>query len=842
MGVSNRQSVSKNSSTATLTNNHHQPPLPSPPRNASSNSQFASTSTSPVTHYACEHLLSFRSSHKLKNSQKTHSEVYQKIATLEKQQKLYAQDIIVHVDNASVKLLDSESFDVVESFDFEKNFLVKVFDLTGKFEEVNSVLVLVTTKNPKEKDSSPDIHVLQCAQRMHTASIIMKDINAALTDFNTMMVKTKKGKHKKSLDTISIVSSRSMVLEANKDLIEAYPPTPPPPPPNDQHLEFQNKTEETKYFTKTVNSCFDDIESFVTKLYKVADAYKQLKVTEEQAGRGRSASISSLLSLRAKPPAQEEYIDVFKKIKYALNTMSKLEGRVLNPTPVEMFRHLQKPIVFIVQTTGGVDLASSVKYPMLKRATLDMVYRVTDAKTPKPIINTSLWLELGENWRKPFEDYPASDQMISEKWCPLFSSGWSPMAVEMARNEHNTSKKRGKTVPEFTKVFEEEETVIRQNVGKKAKCVQSWITNVARELSVSQGEELDVLDDSGDWWKCRNNKGVVGFVPLTVLELENDDKIGIMVNDDFQKSVSNRASSSVLRKTSVLLKPKNESSTVKTFEYASRAFKNHELDIEADDRVGIIQKHENGFWKVRDSYGTIGQVPSQVFMEINNNQNFQQNHTENQGFDTDSITSTITNSSSYKNSRPPPPARFSSKPKSTTPSYSTPSSSIPSAPSTIAPQAPPAPPLKPSKLQKTNSKLTSPRPAVATNLGPVLDKLPAIKSYKNSEIVITEGMELEIFENSGSWWKVKSYNGGYCHVPKSIFPDVRLTKKKKKPVAPDAVSLKSQVSIADAHKDIVSGNFRLKSVALLDEEEEDGFEFPARESGQQRLREDLEMD
>ena len=43
----------------------------------------------------------------------------------------------------------------------------------------------------------------------------------------------------------------------------------------------------------------------------MADAYKQLKSTEEQLGRGRSASISSLLSLRSRPPSQEEYRVIF---------------------------------------------------------------------------------------------------------------------------------------------------------------------------------------------------------------------------------------------------------------------------------------------------------------------------------------------------------------------------------------------------------------------------------------------------------------------------------------------------------------------------------------------------
>ena len=65
----------------------------------------------------------------MKNAQKIQPEVFQKIAALEKQNKLYAQDIIVHVDNASVKLLDSQTFDVVEAFDFGKQYrrLQKIF-------------------------------------------------------------------------------------------------------------------------------------------------------------------------------------------------------------------------------------------------------------------------------------------------------------------------------------------------------------------------------------------------------------------------------------------------------------------------------------------------------------------------------------------------------------------------------------------------------------------------------------------------------------------------------------------------------------------------------------------
>ena len=82
--------------------------------------------------YAAEHLLTFQSQHKLKSASKVSIEVFQKVANLEKQNKLYVQDIIVHVDNGSVKLLDSQSFDVVENFQFSEQQLVTVFDLTER--------------------------------------------------------------------------------------------------------------------------------------------------------------------------------------------------------------------------------------------------------------------------------------------------------------------------------------------------------------------------------------------------------------------------------------------------------------------------------------------------------------------------------------------------------------------------------------------------------------------------------------------------------------------------------------------------------------------------------------
>ena len=80
---------------------------------------------------------------------------------------------------------------IVETYKFKDNNLLSIFDLTGKFRTVNSLLVLVTQdkrRDPKtgkliSSGSNPDVNIFQCPNRMQTASIIRKDIQAALNDF-----------------------------------------------------------------------------------------------------------------------------------------------------------------------------------------------------------------------------------------------------------------------------------------------------------------------------------------------------------------------------------------------------------------------------------------------------------------------------------------------------------------------------------------------------------------------------------------------------------------------------------------------------------------------------------
>jgi hypothetical protein len=42
--------------------------------------------------------------------------------------------------------------------------------------------------------------------------------------------------------------------------------------------------------------------------------------------------------------------------------------------------------------------------------------------------------------------------------------------------------------------------------------------NNEKELSVRQGELVEVLDDKRNWWKLRNFYGQVGYAPVTILK------------------------------------------------------------------------------------------------------------------------------------------------------------------------------------------------------------------------------------------------------------------------------------------------------------------------------------
>ena len=168
----------------------------------------------------------------------------------------------------------------------------------------------------------------------------------------------------------------------------------------------------------------------------------------------------------------------------------------------------------------------------------------------------------------------------------------------------------------------------------------AWQARNTRELSISKSEHLTVIDGSGQWWKVRNDRGGVGFVPSNYVkelplladpriqsapakfskignlvnpapdeivitadqrtQLARDDEPGRMYQQtDLQKQIQNGLSLNI--------------KALAKFKFTSR--REDELPLEKGDEIIILEKEADGWWRGRK--GTrIGWFPFNYVQEI----------------------------------------------------------------------------------------------------------------------------------------------------------------------------------------------------------------------------------
>ncbi|KAB0396740.1 hypothetical protein E2I00_009754, partial [Balaenoptera physalus] len=128
-----------------------------------------------------------------------------------------------------------------------------------------------------------------------------------------------------------------------------------------------------------------------------------------------------LLTLRAKPPSEAEFIDVLQKIKYAFSLLGRLRGNIANPSSPELLHFLFGPLQMIVDTSGGPQFASCVRRPHL---TSEAVALLWDNVTQ---LENTLWTSLGDSWTRPGMELPSEE---GPPYRPEFYSGWEPPATD----------------------------------------------------------------------------------------------------------------------------------------------------------------------------------------------------------------------------------------------------------------------------------------------------------------------------------------------------------------------------------------------------------------------------
>nr|KAF6267946.1 EPS8 like 2 [Pipistrellus kuhlii] len=502
-----------------------------------------------------------------------------KLVQLSAKEKIWAQEMLLQVNDQALRLLDMETQPVFEprlglmavargawvsrpvpQEELENFPLPTVRHSQTVLNQLRypSVLLLVCQDSEQSK---PDIHFFHCDEV--EAELVHEDIESALADCRLgkkMRPQTLKGHQEKIRQRLSVLPPRQGPAPVPfQPFAQSSPPknrVGPPVPPSEPGYRAQEAADEEppravlaqriEKETQILNCALDDIEWFVARLQKAAEAFKQLNQRKKGKRKGKRGPAEGVLTLRARPPSEAEFVDCFQKTKLAINLLAKLQKHIQNPSAAELVHFLFGPLDLIVSTCGGPDIARSVHSPLLSR---DAVGFLRGHLVPKEM---ALWDSLGEAWTRPRSEWPREPQQLL--YVPKFHSGWeppldvlreAPWEVEgpaapgaepsppsPGRRSFRNSVKQS-LVPEpaspgdaLPSPHAHRGYEATPAMAKYVKVLYDFTARNANELSVLRDEVLEVLEDGHQWWKLRSRSGQAGYVPRNILDEVRAEEAG----------------------------------------------------------------------------------------------------------------------------------------------------------------------------------------------------------------------------------------------------------------------------------------------------------------------------
>ncbi|XP_067396630.1 epidermal growth factor receptor kinase substrate 8-like protein 2 isoform X1 [Emydura macquarii macquarii] len=490
----------------------------------------------------------------------TVDDAIRKLMLLNSKEKIWAQEMLLQVNDKSIRLLDCESKEELEDFPLPT---VQLCQTVLNQMRYPSILLLVCQDSEQHK---PDIHFFNCDEV--EAEMVYEDVESALADHKqgkkirpqTLKVNQEKINQRQSIlppppGPAPIPIQHEMQGSPVSSRKRLTPPPPHNEPEFEQHSSSSQDHEESQAIfaqkiekeTQILNCSLDDIEVFVARLQKAAEAFKQLNQRKKGKKSKKKAPAEGVLTLRARPPTEAEFIDCFQKTKLAFNLLAKLQKHIQNPSASELVHFLFGPLELVIHSCGGPELARNVLSPLLSK---DAINFLKGHLTPKEM---TLWESLGETWTRSRAEWPR--EPVIGTYVPKFRSGWEP-PLEIFRGApweidighlqeelssangypyRNSSLKRGQA-PDQTQAADAFKQSVTQHVNrnfeaqgmalpkKYAKIRYDFTARNANELSVLKDEVLEVLENNKQWWKLLNRSGQAGYVPYNILdEVELED-------------------------------------------------------------------------------------------------------------------------------------------------------------------------------------------------------------------------------------------------------------------------------------------------------------------------------
>ncbi|XP_054553361.1 epidermal growth factor receptor kinase substrate 8-like protein 1 [Talpa occidentalis] len=530
--------------TTTTTAGPEAAPKPSAKSIYEQRKRYSTVVMADVSQYPVNHLVTFC----LGDEDGVHTleDASRKLAVMDRQGRVWAQEMLLRVSPGHVALLDPLSKEELESYPLGAIVRCDAVTPPGR----SRSLLLLVCQEPER--AQPDVHFFQGLRL--GAELIREDVQGALHNHRFGRGERREAALRATQEELQRRPSpaaetpplqrrpsvRAAIGPADRGAGPGRPQAAPiPEEPQKPPAEAAGgagpaspdlgprgpdlASLQAERDVDILNHVFDDVEDFVSRLQKSAEAARVLEHRERGRRPRRRASGEGLLTLRAKPPSEAEFVDVLRKIKYAFSLLARLRGNIANPSSPELLHFLFGPLQMVVDTSGGPALASGVRRPHL---TSEAVALLREHVTPR---ERALWTSLGDSWTRPGLELPPEE---GAPYSPEFYSGWAPPAADpqgrawedpVEKQLQHERRRRQQSAPQVAvnghddPESEAEAPAEPAPAGKWVLCNYDFQARNSSELSVKHRDVLEVLDDKRKWWKVRDQQGQEGYVPYNIL-------------------------------------------------------------------------------------------------------------------------------------------------------------------------------------------------------------------------------------------------------------------------------------------------------------------------------------
>ncbi|XP_063111654.1 epidermal growth factor receptor kinase substrate 8-like protein 3 [Cavia porcellus] len=455
-------------------------------------------------------------------------DVLQKLQEMDAQGRVWSQDLILQVKDGWLQLLDIETKEELDSYRLDN---IKAMDVALNTCSYNSILSITVQESGLPGTSTL---LFQCeevgAQRLRTS--LQKALEEELEQrpqFGSLYSGQEKwnGPLEKPhpVEQASLPERGSPPEQPHRMAPEHNIPPPPKFPPHyptaQEPSAFASprqspSPEHTTREEEILNRVLRDIELFTEKL----------KETEAKASHKKKKKLGKKKSKTQGGITQEEYIDCFQKIKYSFNLLGNLAVRLQETSAPEFVHILFQTLSFILSQCPEDGLTAQVISPLLTPKAIDLLQSCLS------LPESSLWKSLGMAWTTSPADWTGNEP---PPYQPTFSNGWQPLESSFqAPIRHQDSltlrDSRLHRTPYFAEDeiykhgFQPEDANHRSSSPRpvkptlKMQVLYEFEARNPQELTVVQGEVLEILDQSKRWWLVKNEAGQSGYIPSNILE------------------------------------------------------------------------------------------------------------------------------------------------------------------------------------------------------------------------------------------------------------------------------------------------------------------------------------